>query len=132
MVRITYRPTQEIVILDRVEYPTVDDLVKNIILVAKGIGQTGVLSWTGGVLFAVTPLLPENEKLMGEYLRGRTYISNVIFSLMPHYTDSIRKNGMEIPVIDVTPNPTMRRIASWLKKTSRSRAGKRQLKIKDR
>lgn len=127
--KITYKPAKEIIILDRIEFPTADDLAKNVILVAKGIGQTGVLSWTEGVLFAVTPLLPESEKLMGHYLRGRMYISNIIFSFMPQYTDTIRRDGMEIPVVDVTPNPTMRKIARWLRKTSERKAGKQRAKV---
>jgi hypothetical protein len=50
-----------------------------------------------------------------EYLAGRVIWSSVIFTLMPNYQQTIKVGGIEVPIVDVTPNETFRQVALWLK-----------------
>jgi len=52
---------------------------------------------------------------MKEFLEGRIYWTDVVFALMPEYKSTIKVGTLDIPVIDVTPNPTLREAAKWMK-----------------
>jgi hypothetical protein len=53
---------------------------------------------------------------MKEFLEGKVYWVEVVYANMPEYKSTIRLGTLDIPVIDVTPNPTLREIARWMKK----------------
>ena len=52
---------------------------------------------------------------MNEFLEGRVYWTDVIFALMPEYRSTIKVGTLDIPVIDVSPNPALREAAKWMK-----------------
>ena len=114
MVKFTYREIDEIIILECTQYPTIDDLTSNLVLIVKS-GQPIILQWADGVLFMAAPLPPETEILMNEYLKGRMYWSNVIFTLMPEYNPIVKKDNYEIAILNATSSSTLCQAAKWLK-----------------
>jgi hypothetical protein len=121
MVEIVHRPLKELVIMDYTRYPSAEALATALSF-AVGPGQPVALYWCEGVVFVAYPLPPETEAVAREYLEGRVYWVNVSFALMENYQASIhptRARGLEVPVIDMSANPTMRKAARWLKENAR-------------
>ncbi|MEM3047250.1 MAG: hypothetical protein QW057_09250 [Candidatus Bathyarchaeia archaeon] len=58
---------------------------------------------------------PSTELIMKHYLEGRVYWSSAAYAPMPTYRQIVKVDSMEIPVIDVTPNPSLLQVARWLK-----------------
>jgi len=114
MVKFTHREVNEVIILECIQYPTIDDLISNLILVVKS-GQPVILQWAEGVLFMYAPLLPDNDRLMDEYLKGRIYWQNVFFTSMPEYKPVVEKENIEIYVLNATSSSTLCQAAKWLK-----------------
>jgi hypothetical protein len=52
---------------------------------------------------------------MKEFLEGRIYWTDVVFALMSEYKSTIKVGTLEIPVINVSPNPLLREAAEWMK-----------------
>jgi len=67
-------------------------------------------------VFSYSPITPQTELLVDEYVKGRIFWSDVVYALMPEYKQSIRVSTMDIPVIDVSPNPLLSEAARWMKK----------------
>lgn len=118
MIEIEFRPPKKLVILECSQYPTIKALSETIATAIR-IGARGVLNWAEGVVFLYEPLPPDTEDLMKDRLRGQVYWSNVAYALMPDYKSTIKVGTLDIPVIDVSPLPIMREVASWLKEHSK-------------
>ncbi|MEM2905174.1 MAG: hypothetical protein QW587_05495 [Candidatus Bathyarchaeia archaeon] len=114
MVEIVHQPIKEIVIMEHVAYPTPEKLALNL-AVAIRAGQPAVLHWADGVAFIHMPVPPSTELIMKHYLEGRVYWSSAAYAPMPTYRQIVKVDSMEIPVIDVTPNPSLLQVARWLK-----------------
>ncbi|NIW11914.1 MAG: hypothetical protein GWN33_16035 [Gammaproteobacteria bacterium] len=114
MVEIVCRSPKQVVILECTEYPSIEALSKTIATLVR-LGHHIVLKWAEGVAFSYNLLHPATDSLMKEYLEGRIYWSDVIFALMPDYKPSVRVGTLDIPVIDVSPNPILREAAKWMK-----------------
>jgi hypothetical protein len=67
-------------------------------------------------VFSYSPITPQTELLVDEYVKGRMFWSDVVYTLMPEYKQSIRIGAFDIPVIDVSPNPLLSEAARWMKK----------------
>jgi len=52
---------------------------------------------------------------MKEFLEGHIYWTDVVFAPMPEYKSTIKVGTLDIPVIDVSPNPILRKAAEWMK-----------------
>jgi hypothetical protein len=115
MVEIVCRPPKEVIFLECTKYPSVEALSATIGTIIM-TGQPIVLKWTEGVVFFYSDLPPTTDALVKEYLQGRVYWTDVIYATMPEYKSTIRVATLDIPVIDVTPNSTLRDIAKWMKK----------------
>jgi hypothetical protein len=111
---IVCNPPKELVIIECTRYPSVDALAR-VIAVALSEGEVIVLKWAEGVAFMYTPLQPMNEDLIRELLKGRTYWSELLYAEMPEYKQAIRVGTLDIPVIDVSPNPLLKEAARWMK-----------------
>ena len=114
MVEIVCRSPKQVVILECTRYPSIEVLSETIATLIR-LGHRIVLKWAEGVAFSYDFLQPTSDSLMKEYLEGRIYWSNVIFALMPDYKPSIRIGTLDIPVIDVSPNPVLLEAAKWMK-----------------
>jgi len=114
VIKIKYEPFKEIVVKEIVEYPSPDSLARFLGAYLKA-GQLIVPNWTEGVLFCYFPLPLTTESLVKEYFDGRVYWSTIMFTLMPTYQEVLKIDAAEVPVIDVSHNPSLKRIAKWLK-----------------
>ncbi len=114
LVKITYKPYSEVVIKEYTYYPKPEALAATLAHCIQ-IGQPAVILWCEGVAFIPMALPPDTETVAKEYLAGRIIWSSVIFTLMPNYQQTIKAGGIEVPIVDVTPNETLRKVALWLK-----------------
>jgi len=115
MVEIVCNPPKQLIILECTRYPSIDALAK-IIAVVISAGESVILKWAEGVAFSYTHLQPTTEDLMSEFVKGRVYWSEVVYAEMPEYKPTIRVGTLDIPVIDVSPNPLLCDAARWMKK----------------
>ncbi len=114
MVEIVCSPPKQLVILECTQYPSLEALSSTIATIIRA-GQPLVLKWAAGVTFSHSLLPPTTDSLMKEFLEGRIYWTDVVFALMPEYRSTIKVGTLDIPVIDVSPNPILRKAAEWLK-----------------
>jgi len=119
MVEIVCRAPKRLVILECTLYPSIEALSKTIATIIR-TGESVILKWTDGVVFSYSLLPPTTDILMKEFLEGRIYWSDVVFALMPEYKSTVRVGTLDIPVIDVSPNPILREAAKWMKAGAQS------------
>ena len=112
---IVCRAPKELVILECTHYPSVEALSR-IVAVVMSSGESVILKWAEGVVFSYSSISPSTELLVDEYVKGRVFWSDVVYTLMPEYKQSIRVGTYDIPVIDVSPNPLLSEAAKWMKK----------------
>jgi len=117
MVEIVCRAPKKLVILECTQYPSIEALSKTIGTLIS-TGQPIILKWAEGVVLSYSLLPPTTDSLMKEFLEGRIYWADVVFALMPEYKPTVRVGTLDIPVIDVTPNPVLREAAKWMKATA--------------
>jgi len=118
VVEVVCNPPKQLIILECTRYPTLDALAK-VIAVVISAGESVILKWAEGVAFMYTHLTPTTEGLISELLKGRVYWSDVYYAEMPEYKQTIRVGTLDIPVIDVSPNPLLRDAAKWMKQQSK-------------
>ena len=114
MVEIVCSPPKQLVILECTQYPSMEALSGTIATIIR-VGQPLVLRWAEGVTFSYSLLPPSTDSLMKEFLKGRIYWTDVVFALMPEYKPAIKVGTLDIPVIDVSPNPILREAAEWMR-----------------
>lgn len=114
MIEIVCRPPKQLVILECTVYPSIEALAKTVEVIIR-VGEPMFLKWAEGVAFSYTMVTPTSDILMKEFLQGRVYWSEVVYALMPQYQSTIRIGTLDIPVIDVSPNPLLREAAKWMK-----------------
>jgi hypothetical protein len=115
VVEIVCRPPKEVIFLECTKYPSLEALSSTIGTIIM-TGQPIVLKWAEGVIFFYSPLPPTTDSLMKEFLEGTVYWVDVVYATMPEYKSTITLRTLDIPVIDVSPNPTLREVAKWMKK----------------
>ncbi len=115
MVKVACNPVKELIILECAHYPSADALARVIAIVISS-GESVILKWTEGVVFMYTVLQPTSDELLAELVKGRVYWTEVYYAAMPEYKQTIRVGTLDVPVIDVSPNPLLRDAAKWLKK----------------
>jgi len=115
MFEIVCRPPKQLIILECTRYPSVEALSKVVAIIISS-GESIILKWAEGVVFSYSPIAPSTDLLLDEYVKGRVYWSDVVYALMPEYKQTIRVGTLDIPVIDVSPNPSLSEAARWMKK----------------
>lgn len=110
-VKISYRPAEELVILEMVEYD-LKEFAKTCTLLINA-GRPVILNWAEGVAFYHSPLPFNTKELLRERMRGRIYWASVMYSRMPHFSTPLKVGAIEIPVVS-TPNLLLRHVAAWL------------------
>ena len=114
MVEIVCNPAKQLVILECTRYPSIEALAK-VIAVIISAGEPVILKWAEGIAFMYTYLQPTTQDLINDLLKGRIYWSEVFFAEMPEYRTSIRVSTLDIPIVDVSPNPILVEAARWMK-----------------
>ena len=114
-VSVKYEPFKEIVIMEKTQFPTPDDIARFTSVIAGG--KLAGLYWVDGVVFLYFPL-PASTAAVAKLLieMGRVYWTFVGYSIMPKYAPTIEtKEKMIVPVIDISTDPVLRKVAQWLK-----------------
>jgi hypothetical protein len=111
---IICNPPKQLIILECTHYPSVEALARVVGTIISA-GESVILKWAEGVVFSYTPVPPSTDMLVDEYVKGKVYWSDVVFAVMPEYKQTIRVSTLDIPVIDVSPNPALSEIARWMK-----------------
>jgi hypothetical protein len=114
-VTIKYEPFKEVVVMEKNFFPTPDDIARFASIIAGG--KAAGLYWAEGIVFLYFPLPASTEttaKMLVEH--GRVYWTFVGYSVMPKYLPVIEtRDKMIVPIVDMTTNDLMKRIAIWLK-----------------
>jgi hypothetical protein len=114
-VTVRYEPFKEIVIMEKTQFPTPDDIARFTSVIAGG--KLAGLYWVEGVVFLYFPLPASTTAVATKLIEdGRVYWTFVGYSLMPKYAPTIEtKEKMIVPVIDISSDPVLTRVAKWLK-----------------
>ncbi|MEJ2281086.1 MAG: hypothetical protein P8X97_04115 [Candidatus Bathyarchaeota archaeon] len=115
MVKITYDPIKEIVIKEYIRFENVEDLIYIFAQLRAG-GAPVSLSWANGLVFVNSPLAPETEDIMDDFLNGKIYWTNVSFAEMPKYKPLIEtRERVQVPIINLNSSPIIVQVMQWLK-----------------
>ena len=112
---IRREPIREVVVMERIRFPTPEDLARFANIVAGG-KPTGVY-WAEGVAFIYYPLSTTTEVAANALVEeGKVYWVFLSYAPMPEYRRVVEtKERIIVPVMDVSPSPLFRRVAGWLK-----------------
>jgi hypothetical protein len=116
LLRISYKPAEELVILEMVEYG-LQELADTCALLMEA-GRPVILNWAEGIAFHHQPLPFNTKELLKERMRGRIYWASVIYAPMPEYRTSLKVGPRDVPVVS-TPNPVLRQVANWMRQRLR-------------
>src|SRR3989304_1240041 len=114
-VMIKYEPFKEIVIMERTHFLTPEALARFTSVIAGG--KLAGLYWVEGVVFLYFPL-PASTTAVARALieTGKVYWTFVGYALMPKYEPTIEtKEKMIVPVIDISSDSILAKVAQWLK-----------------
>jgi hypothetical protein len=109
---IKYKPAEELVILEMVEY-NLEKIIETAALIQDS-GHPIILNWAKGIVFHHSPLPFNSKELLKERKQGRIYWASVIYAPMPEYKPKLKFGPRDIPVI-ATPNPLLQKAAAWIK-----------------
>jgi hypothetical protein len=114
-VTVKYEPFKEVSIMERTPFLTPENLARFTSVIAGG--KLAGLYWAEGVVFLYFPL-PASTSVVAKALieNGKVYWTFVGYSLMPKYATTIEtKEKMIVPVIDISSDPILTKVAQWLK-----------------
>ena len=114
-VLVSYQPFKEIVIMERTAFKSPEEIARFTSVIAGG--KLAGLYWADGVVFLYFPL-PASTAAVARALieSGKVYWTFVGFALMPKYQAIIEtKEKMIVPVVDISANGMLRKVAGWLK-----------------
>ena len=114
-VTVKYEPFKEIIIMERTQFSTPENLARFTAVIAGG--KLAGLYWTEGLVFLYFPL-PASTTAVAKALieAGKVYWTFVGYSIMPNYVPTIEtKEKMIVPVIDISSDITLTKVAQRLK-----------------
>jgi hypothetical protein len=112
---IRNEPFKEIIIMERTPFSTPENLARFTAVIAGG--KLAGLYWAEGVVFLYFPL-PASTTAVAKALieTGKVYWTFVGYSFMEKYVPTIEtKEKMILPVIDISSDPILTKVAKWLK-----------------
>ncbi len=114
-VTVTYEPFQEIVIMEKTRFNSPEEIARFTSVIAGG--KLAGLYWVDGVVFLYFPLTASTAIVAKELLeKHKVYWTFVGYAMMPKYQQIIEtKEKMIVPVVEITSDPTLKSVASWLK-----------------
>jgi hypothetical protein len=112
---ISYQPFKEIIIMEKTKFATPDEIARFTSVIAGG--KLAGLYWVDGVVFLYFPLNASTSAVSKALLEsGRVYWTFVGYAMMPKYAPIIEtKEKMIVPVVDITADPILLKVAQWLK-----------------
>ena len=114
-VTVKYEPFKEIIIMERTYFSTPEELARFTSVIAGG--KLAGVYWVDGAVFLYFPL-PASTTAVAKALieTGKVYWTFVGHSHMPKYAPTIEtKEKLIVPVIDISSDPILRKVAQWLK-----------------
>jgi hypothetical protein len=112
---VKYEPFKEVVVMEKNFFATPDDIARFASIIAGG--KASGLYWADSIIFLYFPLPASTEttaKMLVE--QGRVYWTFLGYSFMPKYQSIIEtREKMIVPVVDVSTNKLMKKVAAWLK-----------------
>ena len=114
-VAVTYSPFKQIIIMEKTFFSSPEDMARFTSVIAGG--KLAGLYWVEGVVFLYFPL-PASTAVVAKALLedGKVYWTFVGYALMPKYAPVIEtKEKMIVPVVDISSDPILRKVAQWLK-----------------
>ena len=114
-VAVTYSPFKQIIIMEKTFFSSPEDMARFTSVIAGG--KLAGLYWVEGVVFLYFPLPASTAVVAKELLEeGKVYWTFVGYALMPKYAPVIEtKEKMIVPVVDISSDPILRKVAQWLK-----------------
>jgi hypothetical protein len=114
-VAVTYSPFKEIVIMEKTFFNTPEDMARFTSVIAGG--KLAGLYWVEGMVFLYFPLPASTAVVAKELLEnGKVYWTFVGYAPMPKYAPIIEtKEKMIVPVVDISSDPILKKVALWLK-----------------
>jgi len=114
-VTVKYAPFKEIIVMERTYFSTPEEIARFTSVIAGG--KLAGVYWVDGVVFLYFPL-PASTTAVAKALieTGKVYWTFVGYSLMPKYAPTIEtKEKLIVPVIDISSDPILTKVAQWLK-----------------
>jgi hypothetical protein len=114
-VTVKYEPFKEIIIMERTPFSTPERLARFTSVIAGG--KLAGVYWAEGMVFLYFPL-PASTTVVAKALieTGKVYWTFVGYAQMPNYAPTIEtKEKMIVPVIDISSDSTLTKVAQWLK-----------------
>ncbi|UCE44108.1 MAG: hypothetical protein JSV57_01030 [Candidatus Bathyarchaeota archaeon] len=114
--KVRYEPFKEIVVMECTRFKTPDDLARFVNIAAGG--KPSGIYWADGVAFIYFPMPTSTEAAAKALLEEkRVYWAFLSYAPMPIYQSKIgTKEGIIVPVLDMSTSPLFLRVAHWLKK----------------
>jgi hypothetical protein len=116
VVKISYEPINEVVIKEYIRFERVEDLIYIFAQLRAG-GAPVSLNWANGLVFVSSQLLPDNDKILEDFLKGKVYWTNVSFADMPEYKPLVEtKERVQVPIVNASSSRIIAKVMEWLKK----------------
>lgn len=118
MAKITYMPTEEIVVHQVLEYDNksfFEEVTKQSL--ARQISLIPSVNWIDGVAFVVWPYA-EADDIVREGVKGRMHIFAVLFTRIPyqtHFPVTLANQDIRVPLRKATNNPDFIDLVNFLK-----------------
>ena len=113
-IEISLRTVKKIVNLQCTKFPN-KEFFQRIELMAKSSPRGIGLNWAEGIVFLNFPYNPDSDIIIEDALKGTQYWGAVIYSQMPKYQPLKKMGAREIPILDQSSVPHLKRVAQWLK-----------------
>jgi hypothetical protein len=115
LVKVTFKPWEEVVIHESICYP-LEDLIKLCSIGVQPGGLGAPLQWAEGVVFRFMAMPPPDD-IVKEQLQGKVHWSVVEWALMSEYKNVvlIRDINAKIPIINVSSTTILCEVAKALK-----------------
>lgn len=116
MVKVTFKPWEEVVIHEVIQY-SLEDLIKLQSLGVQPGGLTAPLQWAEGVLFRPAGMAPTDD-VIKEQLQGKIHWASVTWAFMPEYKNVIliKDINAKIPIVNVSKSAILCDVARALRK----------------
>jgi hypothetical protein len=113
---VKYEPFKEIVVMECTRFSTPDDLARFVNIAAGG--KPSGIYWSDEVAFIYFPVPTSTETAAKSVIeQKRVYWAFLSYAPMPQYKPKIgTKEGIIVPVIDMSTSPLFQKVARWLKK----------------
>ncbi len=112
---VRYEPFKEIVVMECTRFSTPDDLARFVNIAAGG--KPSGIYWANEMAFIYFPVPTSTETAAKSVIEEkRVYWAFLSYAPMPEYKPKIgTKEGIIVPVVDMSTSPLFHRVAQWLK-----------------